>query len=353
MQATCVPVTPRPLIRRCYLLPFDADLEVDLIMNIALLATGGTIAMTSGQAGGATPTFGAQQLAEASRGAPGIVVSPRQILQKASASVSLRDVQTLADAVEAALFEGYAGVVVTHGTDTLEETAFALCALLRQDAPVVLTGAMRAPDQLGADGAANIAAAVAVAASPQARGLGPLVVFGDEIHAAALARKHHGHRLAAFTSAPFGPLGHIVEGRPQVFLKPRPFPLPPLRIGHGVKAAPVLLVGMDLEPETIEAFAKAPICGLVLAGAGGGHVSARSADAIEALAEKIPVVLTSRTGGGEVLSQTYGYAGGEIDLITRGLIPAGSLSPVQARILLQMLSANDLDVRAGFSAFCG
>jgi L-asparaginase len=318
-------------------------------MKIALLATGGTVAMTSDDGAGARPTVSGQALAAMGGWGEDIVVEARQVLQKPSASLTLADVATLAEAIEAAVAEGFAGVVVTHGTDTIEETAFALGLMLSVDAPVVLTGAMRTPDQPGADGPANIATAVRVAASVEARGLGPLVVFGDEIHAGALVRKTHTQRAAAFSSFPFGPIGLIAEGRVRITLRPAPSALTLRPIGP-VPVVPILHAGMDLEPETIEAFLDAPIGGLVLAAAGGGHVSARSADALEKLAIRVPVILASRTGAGAVLTKSYGYDGGEMDLIGRGLIPAGPLRAVQARILLQLLLSNIADVRGAFAA---
>lgn len=317
-------------------------------MKIALLATGGTVAMTSDAGAGAKPTLSGRALA-AGAGFGEIAVEPRQVLQKASASLDLADIQTLAEAIEAAVEEGCSGVVITHGTDTVEETAFALGVMLSTDAPVVLTGAMRTPDQPGADGPANIAAAVRVAASPQARGLGPLVVFGDEIHAGALVRKSHTQRVAAFTSAPFGPLGIVAEGRVRLTLRPAASALPRLRPTGPVPAVPILHVGVGLEPQTVQAFLGAPIGGLVLAAAGGGHVSERSVEALARLAEQTPVILASRTAAGDVLTSTYGYAGGEMDLIGRGLVPAGPLRPVQARILLQLALSAGASVREIFA----
>ena len=302
-------------------------------MKIALLATGGTIAMPAG----AEPSVDGEALT-ASGGWPiGIEVVPRQVLQKASSSLTLADLQILADTVRDEIAAGAAGVVVTHGTDTLEETAYALSLMLEPGAPVVLTGAMRTPDRPGADGPANVAAAVLTAASAEAAGLAPLAVIGDEIHLGTLVRKAHTHRPAAFTSAPLGPIGYVVEGRAAIRLRPTPSARPTLRVGAEVAPIAILEVGMDLEPAVISAFLDAPIGGLVLAAAGGGHVSAASANRLEALAARIPVVLASRTGAGQTLANSYGYAGGEIDLGRRGLINAGPLRPVQARILMQLV----------------
>src|SRR6185437_9696095 len=116
--------------------------------------------------------------------------------------------------------DGSAGIVITQGTDTIEETAFALDLLWAGHAPIVITGAMRNPSLPGADGPANLLAAVQVAASPTARGLGALVVFNDEIHAARFVSKTHTARLSAFRSRTVGPIGWLSEGRPVIAAAP-------------------------------------------------------------------------------------------------------------------------------------
>ena len=117
-----------------------------------------------------------------------------------SSSLAISDVIALAAAIRQQVAAGAAGVIVTQGTDTMEETAFLLDLLWDGDAPVVMTGAMRNPALAGPDGPANVLAAAHVAASPAARGRGCLVVFADEIHAARYVRKSHSTSVAAFTS---------------------------------------------------------------------------------------------------------------------------------------------------------
>src|SRR6185437_4013034 len=116
--------------------------------------------------------------------------------------------------------DGSAGIVITQGTDTIEETAFALDLLWAGHAPIVITGAMRNPSLPGADGPANLLAAVQVAASPTARGLGALVVFNDEIHAARFVSKTHTSKPSAFQSRHTGPIGWLSEGHPVVVSRP-------------------------------------------------------------------------------------------------------------------------------------
>ncbi|MGC4252116.1 MAG: asparaginase, partial [Sphingobium sp.] len=287
-------------------------------MRIGLFAMGGTIAMRQ-QAGGIVPADGADILL-ASAGVPGdIVVEQQDLVLKPSASIGLSDVAALAAAIEAAAANGMDGAVVTHGTDTLEETAFALELMLASTIPVVVTGAMRSANSIGADGPANLAAAIRIAADPETRGHGVLVLFGDEIHAAHLVRKVHSGRPHAFSSEPFGPLGHLVEGTVSFDMASR-VKLPRLTLGGAIPVVPILQAGMDLEPEAIRAFDSPSISALVIAGVGGGHVSARAAPDLEALARLKPVVITSRVGMGPTLQNSYAYVGGDIDLKVRGLI---------------------------------
>ncbi|VVT20028.1 Asparaginase [Sphingomonas sp. EC-HK361] len=310
--------------------------------SIALFATGGTIAMAPADGGGVAPSHGADALAAGLSLDAGITLERHDLFAKPSASISLADVQTIADAIEAAFARGVEGAVVTHGTDTLEETAFALALMLGRGKPVVVTGAMRSAGEAGADGPANLTAAIRVAANPAANGQGPLVLFGQEVHAAHLVRKVHSSRPHAFSSEPFGPIGHVVEGHLRFELATIA-DLPRLSVGGAVPAVPVVQAGLDLEPETIGAFANAPIGALVIAGVGGGHVSARAVEAIDRLNDRIPVIIASRVGMGATLRESYAYDGSEIDLARRGILNAGRWRPAQARLLTQLALSQGQD----------
>lgn len=279
-------------------------------------------------------------------------IETRDFPAKPSASLTLEDLALIArEAVGAA--NAADGIVITHGTDTLEETAFALALLVQTDTPIVLTAAMRRADQPGADGPANLLAAARVAVSPAARGKGILVVMDDEIHAGPLIRKAHSFRTHAFSSLPFGPIGYIAEDRVRFALQPAAS-LPHLAYGGGAPVVPILEAGPGLERETVAALAAGAIDGLVLSLPGAGHVAGEAAPGLGLLAERIPVVFASRTGAGETLRATYGYPGGEVDLIGRGLIPAQGLDARKARIALQLLlstGARFAEIRAVFAGF--
>ncbi len=229
------------------------------------------------------------------------------------------------------------GVVVTQGTDTVEETAYLADLVWPHAASLVFTGAMRNPILAGADGPANLLAAVRVAVSPQARDLGALLVANDEIHAARWVRKTHSTSTATFASPDTGPIGQVIEGEVRILTRPErraALGVPDL---EGTRVA-LYTVALEDDGALLERVAETHQ-GLVVAAFGVGHVPASLAPVLGAVAERIPVVLTSRCGGGAVLRHTYGAAGCEIDLQRRGLVNGGLLSPYKARVLLRLLVA--------------
>ncbi|WP_245582238.1 asparaginase domain-containing protein [Nocardioides halotolerans] len=230
--------------------------------------------------------------------------------------------------------------MLTQGSDTLEETAFLVDCLWTRDEPFVVTGAMRNPTLPGADGPANLAAAVRVAFSDPARGRGALVVFNDEVHAARHVRKTHSTSTATFVSPDLGPIGHVVEGTPRFLARlTRTEPVTGVT-AEAVAATRVALhtVTLDDDPALVAGLAETQQ-GLVVAAFGVGHVPASLSPVLGDLAAAVPVVLTSRTGAGPVLADTYGAVGSERDLLARGLVSGGYLHPYKARVLLRLLLA--------------
>jgi L-asparaginase len=307
--------------------------------KITLFTLGGTIASTAtDRADGARVSLTGDDLV---RSVPEVrelaEIEVRAFRQVPSGDLRMDNLVELARAIEECLANSADSVVVTQGTDTLEETSFVLDLLVSDESPVVVTGAMRNPSLPGADGPANLLASVRVAASGLTRGMGTVVVFNDEIHAARLLRKRHSTSTAAIGSPLAGPLGHIVEDTVRVLLKP------PGRLTVRLPATPpdiavgMVSIGFDDDGRLLRQAAVAGYDGLVLAAFGGGHVPASMVAALESLAHAIPVVLSSRALAGPILRHTYSYAGGEMDLIRRGLIPSGALGALHARILLQVL----------------
>ena len=315
--------------------------------EVALFSLGGTIASTHSEragSGGVTPTLAARELAAAvpqlQRTAE---LEATAFRQNPSGDLTFDDIVDLAGAIDSKLRGGAAGAVVTQGTDSIEETSFALSLLVDSACPVVVTGAMRNPTLPGADGPANLLAAVQVACSPAARGLGTVVVANDQIHAAAFVRKTHTTSPATFHSSGAGPVGWVVEGRTRVVMRPAlhlPKLAPPPRT---VPRVALLKACLGDDARIIEQVEALGFAGRVIEAFGGGHLPARMVPALETVAGRIPVVLASRTGSGEMLRETYGFAGSERDLLARGLVLAGWLDGLKARVLTTLLLADGAD----------
>jgi len=282
---------------------------------------------------------------------PTVEINPIAFRQVSSAALGFADIAELVTLIDSEMAAGATGIVITQGTDTIEETSFLLDLTVTRGIPVVVTGAMRHPGLPGADGPANLAAAIAVANDPTCRDLGVVVVMNDEIHAARFVRKARTGNPAAFASPACGPLGWIEEGRVRLLTRPAtPSPYLSPRISPTPNVA-ILPISFDSGGTFLDAAASAEIAGVVVAGMGGGHTPPGLASRLKALAAMKPVVLASRTGAGEIFRNTYGYPGGEIDLIDGGLIPAGWLGPIKARILLIALLAAGKDRAAIARAF--
>ena len=306
--------------------------------TVLVLSLGGTIAMSAPSGGsGATPRLAAADLvASVPELADAATLELQDFRQIPGAWLEIDDIFAIAELLNQRARSGTAGFVITQGTDTLEETAFLLDLLYTGEGPVVITGAMRTAEMAGADGPANLVAAVHTAASPSARGLGVLVAFANELHAARHVQKVHSTSTSAFASPGAGPVGYVVEGQPRFhFAVPRQAPvgLPQVRPA----SVEVIQATLGASVALVEAAADLAD-GLVIAAFGAGHTPKTWAEPLGDLATRIPVILASRTGAGSVLTNTYGFGpGSETDLLKRGLINGGGLEPRKARLLLLAL----------------
>ncbi|MFJ1260601.1 asparaginase [Cupriavidus sp. CuC1] len=321
--------------------------------SIAVGALGGTICMTADDAQvGALPRLSAQQLVSA---VPGLVdiaeIHAATLLQLPSPSLNFAHVLDSLAWAESMVSAGANGIVLTQGTDTLEETAFLLDLLWTHPQPLVVTGAMRTPLTAGADGPANILAAVACAADSSSCGRGVCVVMNNTIHEARWVRKANSMSVETFESAVMGPAGMVLEGTPQYFR-------PPSKRYREHFAKPDMSVRVALVEtclgetgEMLNAVAQAGYHGIVISAYGAGHVSHDEAKCIEALAPRLPIVIATRTGSGSTAARTYGFPGSEIDLARRGAYFSGWLAPRKARLLLWLLLATAAPLSACAAAF--
>jgi L-asparaginase len=263
-------------------------------------------------------------------------IEARSLLRVASPSLSAANLVDVALAINEGFAAGFDGAVVVQGTDTIEESAFLLDLLVDSDKPVVVTGAMRGAEAPGADGPANLLSAAVVAAAPESRGLGTLVVLNYDIHAARFVQKSHTALPSAFLSPLVGAIGTLIERQPRFYVRVKRNPSLPAAEGP---PAPVALVkfAMGDDGRLLGSLPGLGYGGVVMEGMGAGHVPADVAPLVGDLAAKIPVVLASRVMTGHVFTKTYGYPGSEIDLIKRGVVPAGYLSGLKARLLLGLV----------------
>lgn len=326
--------------------------------TVSLLTTGGTIATGPGP-DGASPQRGADELADlvrtATAGGPlsAVELRSREVVRLPSHAMTPQTMYLLAQHVQQEIDGGADGVVITHGTDTMEETAYALAMLVDTPVPVVVTGAMRPPHHPGPDGAANLVAAVVAASEPTLAAYGPVVAHQDELHLARWVTKMYSARVAAFGSPATGPVAAVSEDRvvtlqgPPAVSDRLPVSGPP---AHRVE---LLWASAGADGLLLTAIAD-QVDGLVMAGAGGGHLPAAMAEAAALLAESgLPVVLSSRCVVPQVLTNTYSGLGSEVQLQAAGLISAGALQPLKARLRLIAALTAGLDPHDVFAIYGG
>jgi L-asparaginase len=308
---------------------------------IVILFTGGTIAMRNDPGGaGTVPSLNASEILAATRGIDAVTgVETEEWGAFPGPHMTVERMWSLRNRIREHIARPeVTGVVVTHGTDTLEETAYLVARSLPAEKAIVFTGAMRTVSDLGWDGPANLLEAVRVAASPETRGFGAMVVISGQIFAALDATKTNTHLLDAFESPGFGPLGVLDEG--ELIVHREMPPMPPI-IDAAELATPVdiIFVAAGSDARLLDA-SRRHARGVVIAAMGRGNVPPDLVPAIERwIADDKPVVLTSRTQGGRV-GHTYGYAGGGRRLEELGVIFGGSRRAQQARIDL-MLALGD------------
>lgn len=306
--------------------------------KLAIAALGGTVSMqASNAAEGVIPTVSGEILLAS---VPELTTLARVTVETLgllpSASLDFEFLLSVLSWANFQVKQGAAGVVITQGTDTLEETATFFDYLWDHDEPLVLTGAMRSANQAGADGPANLLDACRVALAENSRQRGVHVVMNGQIHSANAVRKTDSLALQAFSSPIVGPAGMLMENTVNYLRLPvqrRVLPLPQLT----TQKIALLEAALGADTLLLENILELGYDGLVIAGFGAGHVCARWAKVIETIARKVPVIIATRTGSGSTAQSTYGFIGSEMDLIRKGASMAGFLCPRKTRILLWLL----------------
>ena len=306
--------------------------------KVIILTTGGTIAseensethlLTSGKMAG-------EKLVSMCRFDEEIVVETKSVFQVPSNQMTWERLTVLREEVLKA-FEDQTvnGIVVTHGTDTLEETAYFLDLTVSDDRPIVVTGSQKAPLDSATDAVANLSQAVLVAANWGTMGIGTLVVFNERIFTARYVEKIHSSNIAGFTSPGFGYLGTVDLNRVYYYQRPLcrrtyepkgPFPL-----------VDIVKFPMGMDGRLIRASADSGAQGIVIEGAGRGHIFPEGAEEVSnAIAQGLRIVLTSSCPEG-LVAPVYDFKGGVHDLQKRGVILGGDYSSKKARIKLSVL----------------
>jgi L-asparaginase len=308
--------------------------------NVVILATGGTIAGAGASSTGSAYTSGQVKIEAMIDAVPNIRtlanLKGEQIANVGSQDMSVKVWLDLANRINELLASNDVdGIVITHGTDTQEETAYFLDLTVKSDKPVVLTGSMRPSTALSAEGPLNLYNAVALAANPAAKGYGVMVVMNDEIHAAKDVRKMITTPVQTFQSPQEGLIGTVIFGDMLFFHKPSGRNTVNSEFSiQGVKALPrvdIVYVCADVSTDLIDLMVKAGAKGIVIAGVGDGNMNAGTLEAAKrATAAGIPVVRASRVPIGAVLIK------GEIVDADYGTVSSDELNPQKARVLLML-----------------
>lgn len=310
---------------------------------IPVLPLGGTIACVPTPGGGVYPSNDKAVMETVLNEALGpmagsLTASIVPVMGVPSADVGLETLVAVAAHAERLLQEKPPGIVVTTGTDSLEEVAFVLDLLWHHEVPLIITGAMRNSTLPSADGPGNLRDAVLVAGDEQARRAGVLVVMAGEIHQAWQVRKAHTGLVSAFKSSTGGPMGQVQEDTVRI-ISPNVIDRPIVDLGPQTAHYSVAIVKAALgeDGRMLPHLGKLGYHGAVLEVMGGGSVPHSWVRSLEPLSNEMPVVYSPRTGSGPTLLTTYGGVGSERHLRTLGIIPSGLLPPLKARLLLQVL----------------
>jgi L-asparaginase len=322
------------------------------VSTVVVVSTGGTIAMRPDpETGKLVPAVSGEELVEMLAWPEAPPLELDDFIRVPSFDVHGTLALSLARRViEHAGRRDLAGVVVAHGTDTMEESVFLIDRLLDSDVPVVLTGAQRGADEADTDGPRNLRDAIRAASTAEARGRGALIAFAGELHAAREARKVHTSALRAFASPGHGPIG-VVDGERVVFQR-RAERGPPLPVPTELAPVDLIRLYAGSDARFVRAAVDAGASAVVLEGTGRGNANDQVVEGVrDAVARGVTVAVCSRCAAGRV-EPVYGRGGGR-DLVEAGALFAGDLAGPKARVLLQIALGAGLDPAATLAAEAG
>ena len=298
--------------------------------KILVLHTGGTISMQA-DSSGAVVTSSDNPMNHVSNPLEGIQVHTLDFFNLPSPHIKPKHMLALYQKIkeEAA---NYDGVVITHGTDTLEETAYFLDTMEIPRIPIVLTGAMRSSNELGSDGVYNYLSALRVASDDKATDKGVLVVMNDEIHAAKYVTKTHTTNVSTFQTPTHGPLGLIMKQEILYFKTAEPRVR--FDLDHIEGLVPIITVYAGMTDELLDMLDWDKVDGLIIQAFGAGNIPKETAQKLESLLHKgIPVALVSRCFNG-IAEPVYAYQGGGVQLQKAGVLFVKELNAQKARLKL-------------------
>ena len=298
--------------------------------KILVLHTGGTISMQA-DASGAVVTSSDNPMNHVSNPLEGIQVHSLDFFNLPSPHIKPKHMLALYQKIKEEA-DNYDGVVITHGTDTLEETAYFLDTMEVPHMPIVLTGAMRSSNELGSDGVYNYLSALRVASDDKAADKGVLVVMNDEIHAAKYVTKTHTTNVGTFQTPTHGPLGLITK-REILYFKTAE-PRVRFDLNHIQGLVPIISAYAGMTDELIDMLDLEQLDGLIIQAFGAGNIPKETAQKLEILLQKgIPVALVSRCFNG-IAEPVYAYQGGGVQLQKAGVFFVKELNAQKARLKL-------------------
>ena len=308
--------------------------------KIILLTTGGTIASKPNPETGllSSGALTGEELASMCKLPSAIDLTVESIFQVPSNQMDAERLSQLKDRIEALLADQHVdGVVVTHGTDTLEETAYYLDLAIANEKPVIITGSQRGPFELGTDAMVNIRQSILAAASEKLKGFGTVVLFNERLFSARYVKKVHASNVNGFTSEGYGYFGTVDQDMVTVYQKPLDREVYSLK--EGLPVVDIIPFHLGADDRFIKTSISTGAKGIVLEGSGRGHMAPQMAEAIaEACHQGIIVVLTTRAGEGEV-RHVYDFPGSVFDLTNKGVLIGKDYDSKKARIKLAILLA--------------